>query len=177
MKLTINLATRRYVNYRLLNGWLIVGFLLFGALFLYQLQEVAYQHGELTRVRGLIAAEERGGMGPTVSPAQLKKLEEGIRFANGIIERKAVNWLGLLDALEGVVPNGVALSQIEPPRGNEGVRISGVARSFPDLRALLENMQRAPSFTDAFLLNQAEAKVGLTQQGISFTVSCRVTEP
>jgi len=175
MKLTINLATRRYVNFRLLNGWLAAGFLTFGALFLYQLREAALRQGELARVKGLVAASERGSAGPAVSPAQLKKLDDGIRFANGLIDRKAVNWLKLLDSLEEVVPGGVTLSQIEPPLGNQPLRIAGVARTFPDLRALLENMERSPAFADVFLLNQAEAKVGLTQQGITFTASCRVT--
>ena len=108
-----------------------------------------------------------------ISDKQLKAQESRIRFANAAIERKSVNWLSLLDRLEEVVPTGVALTQIEPDR-LQGLKISGAAHSFANLRALLENMERSKNFSEVYLLSQSDAKVGLTQVGIQFSISCKV---
>lgn len=178
MKLTINLATRRYLNYRRLNAWLIAGLLLLGALSVWQLRTVGYRLGELARIRGLEAAATAGSAAlPTVGEAQLKAQAAKVRFANGIIDRKAVNWLQLLDYLEEVVPEGVALSRIEPREHDKPLQLAGVASSFAQLRALLENMERSKNFAEVYLLTQSEVKVGLTQHGINFTLACKVAGP
>ncbi len=177
MRLTINLATRRYVNQPLLNAWLIAGCLLFGGLLLFQVRELAYNQAELARIRGLsAAAQSRPHGAPTVSEAQLKALSARIRFANALIEKKTVNWLNILDSLEEVVPNGVALVQIEPARGEQLLQISGAARSFAELRAFLENMEHSKNFSDVYLVSQSETKVGLTQHGLNFAVTCKVVD-
>jgi type IV pilus assembly protein PilN len=173
MKLTINLATRRYLNLRLLNIWLLAGFILLGALLILKVREVAYNQAELATIRRQSAvAESRPGEAP-VSPAQLNALAAKALFANALIARKSVNWLNLLDLLEEVVPNGVALSAIQPDKGDL-LKLGGVARNFADLRALLENMERSKNFSEVYLLSQSETKVGLTQQGLSFSVTCKV---
>jgi type IV pilus assembly protein PilN len=178
MRLTINLATRRYLNLSRLNAWLVACGLLLGVLFLFELREVAYDQGELGRVRAASAAiGSRPAAGPTVSPAQLKTQEAKIRFANQLIEKKSENWLKLLDFLEEVVPEGVALSQIEPDKHEQLLKVSGVARNFDNVRELLENMEQSKNFSEVYLLSQNDAKVGLTQRGIVFAVSCKVAGP
>ena len=157
MRLTINLATRRYLNLRRLNAWLIVGGLIALALLVFEVRECAYTQGDLQRIRAAQAAR--------------------FAFANALIRRKTVNWLRLLDCLEEVVPNGVALSQIEPDQRDQLLKVSGVARGFDNLRALLENMEQSRNFSEVYLLSQSETKVGLTQKGITFAVTCKVTGP
>jgi type IV pilus assembly protein PilN len=177
MKLTINLATRRYVNLRRLNAWLFGCMLLLGGLLLFQVREAAYNQAELSRIKEQSAASAKRSTAAPVSQAQLKALSTKIRFANGLIEKKSVNWLKMLDYLEEVVPSGVALSQIEPNQREQLLKLAGVARTFADLRTLVENMEQSKNFSDVYLLSQSEAKVGLTQQGLQFTVSCKVTQP
>ena len=174
MKLTINLATRRYINMRLLNGVLLTGFLLTAALLIFQVREVASNHAELGRLKNLSAASATRS-GATVSEAQLQALAGRIAFANTLIDKKALNWVRLLDHLEEVVPNGVSLTQIEPDLGKEQLKISGAARSFPNLRSFLENMEQSKNFSEVYLLAQTETKVGLTQTGINFSVTCKVS--
>lgn len=175
MKLTLNLATRRYLNMRLLNASLLGAFLLLGGLLLFNVRQVAYNQAELGRLKNLVATggSSRPGQ-PTVTPEQMKALEAKIGSANAVIARKSVNWLSLLDRLEEVVPDGVALTQLEPSQREQLLKVNGVARTFSNLRALLENMERSKNFSEVYLLAQSETKVGLTQKGISFSITCKV---
>jgi type IV pilus assembly protein PilN len=173
MKLTINLATRRYVNLRQLNVMLALGFTLLGGLAIFKVAEIARNASELARVRGLSQGIATRSGGTQVSEAQLKALEPRIQFANATIEKKSVNWLSLLDHLEEVVPAGVALSEIQPDH-DQLLKIGGAARNFASLRALMENMERSKNFSEVYLLRQADTKVGLTQEGILFNISCKV---
>jgi type IV pilus assembly protein PilN len=173
MRLTTNLATRRYINLRQLDAGLVTCFVLLGVLALFKVGEFTGNASELSRLKAL--SQQSGGRpgAPRVSDAQLKAQEARILFANGVIERKSVNWLNLLDHLEEVVPSGVALTVLEPDRSH-GLRVTGAARSFANLRELMENMEHSKNFSEVYLLNQSDAKVGLTQQGLNFTLSCKV---
>jgi type IV pilus assembly protein PilN len=172
MKLTINLATKRYLNLRQLNAGLLVAFLLAGGLAVFKVSEIAHNAQELARLASLgKGTAEQGGV--RVSDAQLKAQAARIQFANAAIERKTVNWLELLDRLEEVVPEGVTLNDIAPDR-SKLVTIAGAARNFANLRTLLENMERSKNFTEVYLLSQKDTKVGLTQHGINFQISCKV---
>jgi type IV pilus assembly protein PilN len=173
MKLTTNLATRRYVNLKQLNTTLLTGFLVLGALALFLAVQVGQGSAEIRRIR----AQEQGltpkSAGPQISEAQLSAQSKHVQFANQVIDRKTVNWLHLLDSLEEVVPTGVALNQIAPS-AERGVSIAGSARNFAALRTLLENMERSKNFSEVYLMSQAQQKAGLTQEGISFTITCRI---
>lgn len=175
MKLTTNLATRRYINLRQLNALLVAAFLVLGGLLLFKVREAALNQAEIARVRKLTAAaaSSRPGAAP-VDPGRQKALEEKIAFANSLIARKTVDWMGILDRLEEVVPNGVALTQVEPSRKDQSIKVSGVTQKFQGLRALMENMEQSPNFSDVLLLQTAEVKAGQTQKGISFSITCKV---
>lgn len=175
MKLTINLATRRYLNLRLLNAWLVGAGLLLAALLVYQVREIASNQVEFNKIKRESAVLNSGRPGAApVSPEQLKSLEGGIAFANELIDQKTLNWLALLDKLEGVVPAGVALTQVEPALKDQSLKLTGVAYNFSNLRTLLENMEQSPNFSEVYLLGQNEVKVGKSQQGIGFSISCKV---
>ncbi|HBA89162.1 MAG TPA: fimbrial protein [Geobacter sp.] len=175
MRLTINLATRRYINMRRLNAALLASFLLLAALLVYKVREIADNQAQLNQIRHQSAAADSGPAGgPAVNPAEVKAQAARIALVNSLIDKKAVNWVGILDKLEQVVPGGVALTQVTPALRDQTLKISGVARSFDTLRTLLENMEQSPSFTEVLLLGQSELKVGLTQQGVGFSLSCKV---
>lgn len=186
MKLTINLATRRYVNQRQLNAVLAVCFVVVMLLLAYLVREIATNQADINRIKGEMAAANRGPAGaPPIPAAQMGELDAKIAFANSLIDRKVVNWVGLLDRLEEVVPAGVMLTQVQPAppseegnKGNAGaqaVSVTGVALTFANLRTLLENMERAPGFSDVLLLNQGEVTVDTSQRGYTFSVSCKVS--
>lgn len=175
MKLSINLTTRRYINMRLLNTWLAVTALLLTALSLYVAREIATNKAEIDKIAQQSRAASRGtAEGPAVTPEQMKAVEARIAAGNELIAGKTVDWIGLLDKLEGVVPAGVSLTQVTPVPKDESLKISGVARGFDNVRVLLENMEQSPNFSEVYLLSQSEVKVGKTQQGLAFNVSCKV---
>lgn len=176
MKVTTNLATRRYVNLRQLNAGIAAAFLILGGVLLYNVREAALNQAELTRVRKLTAAAVSKRPGAArVDPGKQKALEEKIAYANTLIARKTVDWVSLLDKLEEVVPGGVALTLVDPVLQDDTLKVGGVARSFENLRALMENMEQSPNFSEVYLLNTAEVKVGQTQKGTSFSITCKVS--
>ncbi|MBJ6726331.1 PilN domain-containing protein [Geomesophilobacter sediminis] len=174
MKLRINLATRRYIDHRMVNGILGGAFLVCLLLLAFQLNRTAYLAGEVRRARGEAAALAKTGKVEVVNESQYRVVKARIAFANTVLERKGLNWLGLLDALEATVPEGVALNRIEPNPHDNLIKIGGAARNFTNLRQLMENMEHSPYFSEVYILSQSEAKVGLTQQGILFGLSTRV---
>ncbi|MBJ6800674.1 PilN domain-containing protein [Geomonas propionica] len=177
MKLTINLATRRYVNLPQLNAVLAASFVVLALLLVYLVREVANNQVEINKIKNESAAASRGPAGaPPVPAEQMKALEAKIAFANTIIDQKSINWLGLLDKLELVVPAGVALTTVVPSAQDpQSLALSGMALSFGKLRTLLETMEQSPNFSDVYLLSQTDRKVGNDQKGFAFTISCKVS--
>jgi len=173
MKLTTNLATRRYINLKQLNSTLLAGFLVLGGLALFLATLVGQGSAEIGRIRTLEQGLTPKSAGPQVSEAQLSAQAKRVQFANQVIDRKTMNWLHLLDSLEEVVPNGVTLNSIAPSV-ERAASIGGSARNFAALRTLLENMERSKNFSEVYLTSQSEQKAGLTQEGISFTITCRI---
>lgn len=177
MRLTINLATRTYLDKPRLN--LIFAFItlvLVIALFI-NVQKISSCAGETSRVRGELEALDRkaGIARKPVVEQDYQNLVAHIRFANKFILRKTFSWLTLFDQLEAVVPDGVALTRIEPDAKEKGlVKFSGTTQSFSKLKSLLENMEQSQSFSEIYLLTHADTKVGETQKGVSFTITCQV---
>lgn len=174
MRLTINLATRQYVNMRLLNIGLALALALLAGMLVLRVREIAYNQVELGQVRHLAAtAGERPGA-LKVSEAQLQEVQKRISFANALIAKKSVNWLALLDHLEEVVPSGVTLSEITPGSQGNSITLGGIATGFGGIRAFIENLEKSSYFSDVFLMSQAETKVGQNQRGTTFTITCKV---
>jgi len=173
MKLTTNLATRRYVNLRQLDTVLALVFAGLISLALYQVAQLSRNAAEISRLTSLTKGIGVTSAGPQVSDAQLKAQAKKIQFANALIDQKSMKWLTLLDRLEEVVPPGVTFTAIEPDL-KKSVKLNGSVRNFASLRMLLENMERSKNFSEVYLLSQSEAKVGLTQEGMAFQITCRI---
>lgn len=176
MDLKINLSTRYFVDTRVLNAILAVVVALLVLVTVLSVRGVASNAGQAQQLEGELAklqarfAESAKG----VTEQQYKDVTKKIAVANGILEKRGLNWLLLLDRLESVVPDGVALSAIEP-KLKEGILIlSGSAKEFRNLRTLVENLEAEPRFSDVFLKDQTEIKQGENQRGVGFTVTCKV---
>ena len=177
MRLSINLATRTYLNNRQLTLCLIGIFCVLLALLSFNIWRITSTIGETDSVKGeLTAIEQKASIGrQAVVPEQdYQRLLGHIRFANAVIARKSFNWVGLLDQLEVVVPDGVALTRIEPDPKSMEVKISGSTLTFSRLRMLLENMEQAKTFSDIYLLSQTGINVGEFQKGLTFSIQCKV---
>lgn len=174
MQLKINLATKTYVNTQQLNLFIAAAVVLLFFLLFLNVRDVSTTAGETKRVAkemALLTGKSAGGKG--VSEQEYQALLSRIRFANAIIDKKTFNWLTLLDQMENTVPDGIALTAIEPVQKESALKLSGSARNFSNLRIFMENLENSKSFTDVYLVNQADTKVGTTQRGITFNISCK----
>ena len=173
MQLKINLATRNYIDTGLLNTAIGAAIIIFGAGLFFQVRETATNAGEMKRLAretAVLSGNEKG----EVPAKEYQALLARIHFANDVIARKTFNWLALFDRLEGVVPDGVALTAIDPNLKEKSLRLSGFARNFKNLRQLMENLEGSNYFTEVYLQSQSEGQIGANQNATAFAISCRV---
>ncbi len=176
MRLTTNLATRVYIDMRKVNFLIAGAMALLLILLSVIVAGIVEDLGTIHRLNKGIAALEgksaKGG-GSAVSDRDYQDLLARIRFANGIIEKKAFDWLTLFNMLENVVPDGIALSAIEPDPKERGLKIGGLAKGFGNIRKLMENLEDSKFFTDVYLVSQSATQVSQNENGISFQITCK----
>jgi type IV pilus assembly protein PilN len=175
MRFTLNLATRTYLDYRLVNRICAVAMLTLLALLAWNVSRVAWNVGELRRLKSEIAAYElRLNSRPSgVSEKEYTRMLASIRFYNDIIDRKVYNWLGLLERVENVTPDGIALVSLTPGKNLGELKIEGRAKGFGNVRTYVEKLNDSKEFTDISLLSHHEMAAGEKTKGVLFTISCR----
>lgn len=169
----INLATRTYLDRRKFNTIAGIACVVLILLLFFNITMVAGNAGKLSRMGkeiGLLSGKDTG----SVPQKDYQEIVSRIKFANEIIAMKTFNWMSLLDALEAVVPDGVAISGVNPKPKTGDLGLSGAARSFTGLQQLMENLESSSYFRDIYLMSQSEISVGETQKGISFSINCKV---
>jgi len=176
MLLTINLATRIYINKRRLNIFIAVTLILLTLILLFNVREVVKGYGEKRRLTHGIAVLEgksKDAKSSAVSEKEYQALLGRIKFANVIIEQKTFDWLMLFDKLENVVPDGITIVSIEPSPKDGGLKLAGIAKNFGNLRKFMENLEDSGYFTDIYLVSQSESQVSESRKGISFDITCK----
>ncbi len=178
MRFNINLATKIYINTKLLKLSTAAAILLLVLILILNIRYVASRYEEMRRLTNEIAALDSKFKTASkgVSEKEYNALLDRIGFANTVIEKKIYNWVDLLDKLEQIVPDGISITSIDPDTKSHELKLAGIARSFNNLRIFIEHLEDSRSFTDVYLMSQAESKVGDTVQGINFTLTCKVTK-
>lgn len=176
MRFTINLATRIYLDHRLLNS---VAFCIIAALIAitgWNVIRAASNVGEQSRLNAEIAAlQSRLGTRPRgVSATEFNRQKASIRFFNEIIERKSINWLNLLERLENAVPEGCSLSSLSQGKDQGEWNLAGRARSFKVVEQFLEKLESSENFSNVLLLSHQNLTLDEKVRGIQFTISFRV---
>jgi len=177
MKLTLNLASRTFVNRRALFGiYTLLGsalglLLVFNLVFFWRsqlhLRQVREHLTELEQVAGGATGEKGGGM----TAASYEQMLERIHFANEVLAQDSFRWTALLSHLEEVVPKKVAVSGIQPDYKERSLRIAGLARGIEDLREFLDNLNDSPYFKEVYLLQQDRVKRGASGLGgVSYSI-------
>jgi type IV pilus assembly protein PilN len=174
MRFTINLATRRYINQRAVSRSLAAVMLVavitagFNAyLILSNAREMGTVGDQLTASAG------RYQKSTGVSEQEYNALLASISFVNNLLERKNREWLLIFDRLEGTVPDGVALTSLEPDMKDRLLKLKGEASSFGRLRKFVENMQGSSNFRDVTLESHAVEKGEGDRPVVLFSISCR----
>lgn len=183
MKLTLNLASRSYVNRRALYAAYaatIVALLLLGGFNLTRAWRLNVQAGQIeTRLAELEAraGAVRGASGGAITPAALEQQRAAIGFANEILLRDSFRWTSLLDRLEAVAVEGVSIRALQPNFKNQALRLTGHARSIKELREFIDRLIAAPGFSEVYLLQQSNEKVktpaGAERPAVSFSLALK----
>ena len=182
MKLTLNLASRTYLNRRALVTfyWVLivalVALLVFNLLFFYRSQVQAQQiRGHLEELdRDLVKGQ---GEAQTFNQAAYEDLLIEVEAANGIITKDSFRWSELLGQLEELVPEGVALRSIQPDFKSGSLALQGISEDIPQLRTFLDQLVADERLGEATLLQQSRIKVkdpsGQESNAVAFSVDVK----
>lgn len=176
MRLSINLATRTYINKRAVSLSLVITGAVLSLILFVVMSSLLSDAGKIRRLTddiGALDGQQRTGEKP-VNQQDYKALLDQIRFANGVIDRKSVNWLLLLDRFESVVPDGVSITSISPDAKSQDVKVSGTALNFRKIRTLVEAMESSKDFSAVYLTGQVEGRGVDTQKAMKFSLTCKV---
>jgi type IV pilus assembly protein PilN len=176
MKFKINLATKLYIDTIRLRLILSVSFVIMSALLFLNIRTLVGNIDETDHITRDIAAQDARFKVSSkgVSEKEYQALLGKISFANSLIDKNKYNWLILLDNLELVVPDGLAITSIEPELNGHGLKLAGIARGYSKLQTFMEQLERSSFFTDVYLSSQSDQKLKDNSQGITFSVSCHV---
>jgi type IV pilus assembly protein PilN len=175
MLFKINLATKIHVNTRLLRVCTLSTLILCTIVLFYNVTTISSRFGEMKSLSNKLGVmdEKVKVSGKAISEKEYTALLARIDFANSVIEKKMFTWLALLDKLETVVPDGVAISSVDPDQKGQILRLSGVGRNFKKLRLFMENLEDSKNFTEVYLMNQANANLDDGTQGVTFSLTCK----
>jgi Tfp pilus assembly protein PilN len=176
MRFTINLATRTYLDHRLLNRVAYCAIAVLIVIAGWNVSRVSSNMGEQSRLTAEItAAQSRVVAKPgNISEKEFSRQKVHIRFYNEIIERKSTNWLNLLELFENVTPEGISLASLSPDKKQEEWKLEGRARSFKSVQQYLEKMDASKNFSNVLLLSHQNLTPGGNTHGVQFTISCKV---
>ena len=182
MKLSLNLASRSFINRRALYGFyafllsLLVLLLVLNLAFYLRSQSQA-RHLNERLVEFDRELSERQETALDFSPAAYEEMLEEIAFANEILVKDSFRWTALLDRLEEVVPDKVIIRGIQPDYKSGSLNLTGEARRVEDLKRFLDNLIQSSHFSDVYLLQQAreagKGRNGGGQGNIGFTLVVR----
>jgi type IV pilus assembly protein PilN len=179
MKPSLNLASRTYLNRRLLYvGYTVAIFLLlsglagFGYYFWNSYQTSRSIHSTIDQMQQQSLAA-KGGAAVPFSTEEYQRVLKRISFFNAALEKNSFSWTHLLGRLEVLVPNGVGLSSIQPDFHGRSLKITGLARNLDKLQGFLDNLLAAKDFSAVYLLNQARQSPAKGRTGgeeLSFSI-------
>jgi type IV pilus assembly protein PilN len=175
MNFDINLATRVYVDFRKVNYVLILVIFILISWISLSLYNITLNL-ELTNKFGEYKTRQiSGSKGSKVSESEYSKFLVDVNSVNTILYNRSYDWLALLNNLEQLVPEGVALRGLDPSGKGEFLKLSASARNFSSIRKFIENLENSKTFTEVYLIDQASMKAANKQNGINFTVTCRAS--
>ncbi len=164
MKLTLNHASRRYLNRRALNQIYLVLSLLLCALLAYQVvnslqgksraEQFQKNISELQQQLGQLQGEAPRHL--TADRIEKQKVE--FAQVETILDRDAFRWSALFDRMELLLPDGASIRSFNPNYKDKSLVLNGVVKGLSDLQQLLDNLL-ADSFQQVYLQNQGMVEV------------------
>lgn len=164
MRLTLNLASRSYLNRRVLYAVYLVLAAALAALFAMSLLATLRSQQRVEQIRSHLAELDQDyvngqDLALSFNPADYQLLLKDIEFANDIISKDNFQWTELLGHLEIVVPDGVAIRGLSPDFKGGSLQINGVCRGLRELQTFLDNLLTDAAFSETYLLQQGKVAI------------------
>lgn len=167
IKITINLATKRYPGKGVGTALPIVLILLSSILFLYLNGKVVDNAVAINRMETRLSdlSERR----PQKESAQ-KEPPANMAALSDIVEQRRFSWIEALDNMEKAIPSGISLSSIQPSFKGGGAKLSGYARDFATLSRFIDNLEGLRVYKRVFLNSQSVREIE-GKEAIVFNIS------
>jgi len=179
----LNLSTRPFPAYRVINLALIVFFFTIVGVTGWQLYSFQTYSGLAKDIREAekAAREDKASLTNTLSalsskldrPVTTAKMAE-IEFLNNLIIRKHFSWTQVFANLEGVIPDNVHLSTVSPEilKDRISLHMEIVCRSISDESEFIRRLQASPVFQDVVVAREERMGTGgAADVGVELTVS------
>lgn len=176
MKITVNLASRPYVElrpiYNRLRTWMVILALLAVALWLLYRSEHTQAEAAVTRVASvqnhvrLLEHQQQSYQALMQQPKDAAILQQS-DFLNGLFRRKAFSWTATMTDLENVLPSGVQVLSIDPivaPNGHVTIRLR-VTGARDRALDLIRNLEKSRHFAAPRLASETLATTAGNQSG------------
>ncbi len=180
MKVTLNLASRRYLNRRAINQLGILFIVLLAVVFMVQVNGYLQGRSQLSSYEKSLTEleleyQELLGETPrSLSPQEVDAQKVKFQQAETLLQRDAFRWTALFDKMEKRMPSGVTITSFNPDYKARSLKLAGQARGLSDLQRFLRNLHKEP-FEQIFLQSQGEVTVvdaqGVEQSALSFAVT------
>ncbi len=165
MAFSLNLASRRYVNrrllfrcYRLAALVLVLSLLMLLAYGWRRIGETRTYRRHLAELQKVSAREGEGREKPP-SAAEQARLEKDVVFVEKILKEDRFRWTLLFGRLEDLAIEGVRIGTIEPDYQDGSLRLTALARDDLKMRDFLDRLLASKDFSDVFLLEQDRVEV------------------
>jgi len=166
MRISINLATRPFVELRPLFARLRIAMIALAVLaialgiglhFLNRRAQAAQQQMNDLKAQTLTVQTERQTNERRMQQPQNRAVLERSKFLNALFARKSFSWTSVMMDLERVLPTGVQVTSIEPILTTEGevnirLRVSGDRDRAVDL---IKNLERSQCFVAPRLTSES----------------------
>nr|WP_320050535.1 PilN domain-containing protein [uncultured Desulfuromonas sp.] len=176
MKLTINFASRRYVNERAVFwAGAVVSFLLL--VFVFYQVATCLQLSRTVQNKSLeveaFAQEVAAGDKVQISKEDIVAQKEALAVARILLRKDAFRWTALFDRLERLLPPKVSIRSLSPDFQTNSLKLTGAASELKDLQTFLDLLHHEP-FSQVFLKKQefsdAEGVDGNRQRVLFFSI-------
>lgn len=179
MRLTINLATRPYYNRRTTTVLLLALILLSVLGLLLGTVRLSRSTHELRRLTDDIAKldNRKADMQSALRDHATARHQRRTAALAKLMNRQAtVNWLGILNDLESVTPQGISLTKLESDDKGD-LSLEGITRTFGEVQLLIEQLERSGRFRDLLLVSHTTRQDPEWGRIIQFAITSRIVRP
>lgn len=115
-------------------------------------QAVVYESAA-QRVQGATSQFVRESLqaGVDLSEGRLKAMSQEVAFSDQVLKQRAFSWTRFLSDLEDAVPPRVSIASVTLSGTDATIALSGSALTLKDVTALINSLERHPSFRNVVL--------------------------